>query len=380
MANQNGVQTNQNGVSTTKTNGGVSMKNLLTGFNVFNVYGEVVSYENPNHLKTELDLVCVTLKQGNKVSKHYSLPSPVYRSYHQATEQGIEVAKVSFANKFVENIATQIAKVEANKRYEEEKQKRHAIKPLSTAALTRKLYEPANMLEFIDKDSIVSMEIVTIKLTDRILIVAEDREGYPASHSINFQTFKFLTEEELKQQYDMVLFTDRTAFTAKTQGQPVTRPTLKITRDYGYGVSFKDIDAINAHLFANAYADEETLLNWLDTIHAGHLTKKQHTVYHVSIKDIKSDDNGVYHYNGVPVINEFASSSYLLETIESNGYQPVVLNADLGEDKENFGNKNNDRLEDFKETIQKNIFKNGFWMEINGEQKLCRRILQSSSR
>ena len=119
MANQNGVQTNQNGVSTTKTNGGVSMTNLFNGFNVFNAYGEVVSYENPNHLKTELDLVCITLKQGDKVSKHYSLPSPVYRSYHQATEQGIEVAKVSFANKFVENIATQIAKVEANKRYEE---------------------------------------------------------------------------------------------------------------------------------------------------------------------------------------------------------------------------------------------------------------------
>ena len=376
MANQNGVQTNQNGVSTTKTNGGVSMKNLLTGFNVFNSFGEVVSYENPNHLKTELDLVCVTLKQGNKVSKHYSLPSPVYRSYHQASEQGIEVAKVSFANKFVENIATQIAKVEANKRYEEEKQKRHAIKPLSTAALTRKLFEPANMLEFIDKDSIVSMEIVTIKLTDRILIVAEDKEGYPTSHAINFQTFKFLTEEELKQQYDMVLFTDRTAFTAKTQGQPVTRPTLKITRDYGYGVIFKDINVTNRHLLANAYADEETLLNWLDTIHAGHLIKKQHTVYHVSIKDIEADDNGVYTYKGVPVIDEFASSSYLLETIESNGYQAIILDADLG--KENFNTENDYEVE-VKEMIQRDIFENGFWMEINGENKLCRRILQSSS-
>ena len=376
MTNQNGVQTNQNGVSTTKTNGGVSMKNLLTGFNVFNSFGEVVSYENPNHLKTELDLVCVTLKQGNKVSKHYSLPSPVYRSYHQASEQGIEVAKVSFANKFVENIATQIAKVEANKRYEEEKQKRHAIKPLSTAALTRKLFEPANMLEFIDKDSIVSMEIVTIKLTDRILIVAEDKEGYPTSHAINFQTFKFLTEEELKQQYDMVLFTDRTAFTAKTQGQPVTRPTLKITRDYGYGITFKDINVTNRHLLANAYADEETLLNWLDTIHAGHLIKKQHTVYHVSIKDIEADDNGVYTYKGVPVIDEFASSSYLLETIELNGYQAIILDADLG--KENFNTENDYEVE-VKEMIQRDIFENGFWMEINGENKLCRRILQSSS-
>ncbi|MBQ8992970.1 MAG: hypothetical protein IJ085_02385 [Turicibacter sp.] len=378
MANQNGVQTNQNGVSTNKTNGGVTM-NLLNGFKVFNAYGEVVSYDNPNHLKTELDLVCITLKQGDKVFKHYSLPSPVYRSYRQATEEGVEVAKVSFVNKFVENVATQIAKVEANKRYEEEKQKHHAIKPLSNAALMRKLHEPSNLLEFINQDDIVSMEIVTIKLTDRILIVAEDKEGYPTSNSINFQTFKFLTKEELKEQYDMVLFTDRTAFTAKTQGQIITRSTLKITRDYGYGYAFKDIDAINRHLLANAYADEETLLNWLDTIHAGHLIKKQHTVYHVSIKDIKSDDNGIFHYNGVPVINEFASSSYLLETIEANGYQAVVLDADLNKDKENFGNDEDERLKDIKEKLQKDIFENGFWMEINGEQKLCRRILQSSS-
>ncbi|MBQ1770039.1 MAG: hypothetical protein IIZ99_04955 [Turicibacter sp.] len=383
MTNPNGVQTNQNGVSTTKTNGGVSMTNLFNGFNVFNAYGEVVSYENPNHLKTELDLVCITLKQGDKVSKHYSLPSPVYRSYHQAEEVLADVVNVSFANGFVENVMTQVAKTEANKQYEEEKQKRHAIKPLSQAALNRKLFESSNMLSFIKKEDVISMEIVTIELNERILIVAENNEGYPTAHSVNLQTFKFLEEKDLKEQYDMLLFTDRTALYAKRQGQTVNEKGVKITRDYGYGVAFKDIHIIQSHLLANAHADEETLLKWLDAIHAEHLTRKQHTVYHVSIKDIKPDDYGNYHYTGVPVINEFASSSYLLETLESKNYQPVVLDADLKKDKENFGNTKNDKLGDLFESVKENfidnVFRKGFYMEISGEQKLFRRTLQSSS-
>lgn len=364
----------QNGASTTtKLNGGIVMKNVLKGFKVFNANGEVVFYENQNNLVTELDVICTTIKREGKLLKTYSLPSPVYRSYQKAIENGIEQVKFSFANKLTEWQATQMAKVQANEKYEIEKQKRHAQKPLSNAALSKVLYEPQNMLEFIKYEDVVSIEIITIDLTDRILIVADDKEGYPTSHSINYDTFKFLTEKEVKEQYDMVFFTDRTAFNARTKGQPVTRPTLKIVRDCGYGVAFKEIEVKDRHLLANGYADEDTLLNWLDTIHAGHLTKKQHTVYHVHINDIKSDDQGVLHYKGAAVINEHASSSYLLETLENNGYTPIVLNADPDDRfKPQF-------VKDTNVFKRKEIFENGFWMEINGEPKLCRRILQSSS-
>ena len=251
----------QNGASTTtKLNGGIVMKNVLKGFKVFNANGEVVSYENQNNLVTELDVICTTIKREGKLLKTYSLPSPVYRSYQKATENGIEQVKFSFANKLTEWQATQMAKVQANEKYEIEKQKRHAQKPLSNAALSKVLYEPQNMLEFIKYEDVVSIEIITIDLTDRILIVADDKEGYPTSHSINYDTFKFLTEKEVKEQYDMVFFTDRTAFNARTKGQPVTRPTLKIVRDCGYGVAFKEIEVKDRHLLANGYADESCKL------------------------------------------------------------------------------------------------------------------------
>ena len=87
----------QNGASTTtKLNGGIVMKNVLKGFKVFNANGEVVSYENQNNLVTELDLICVATKRGDQVEELYALPSPVYRSYQEATENGIEQVKFSF--------------------------------------------------------------------------------------------------------------------------------------------------------------------------------------------------------------------------------------------------------------------------------------------
>lgn len=365
----------QNGASTTtKLNGGIVMKNVLKGFKVFNANGEVVSYENQNNLVTELDLICVATKRGDQVEELYALPSPVYRSYQEVTENGIEQVKFSFANKLVEDIATQVAKVKANEKYEIEKQQRHAKKPLSNAALSKTLYEAQNMLEFIKAEDIISMEVVTVKLTDRILIVADDKEGYPISNSINYHTFKYLSLEDIKSQYDMVLFTDRTAFTARSNGQHAQRQELKIVRDYGYGVAFKNIEVVNRHLLANAYADDETLLRWLDNLRSKSLIKKQHTVYHVSIADIQmNEETNRFEYVGTPTINEFAASSHLLETLESNGYSAIVLNA-------NFNDKfEDDYVKDLNSFKREEIFKEGFWMEIDGETVLCRRILQSSS-
>lgn len=376
MSVQNGVS-QVNGASTTKTNGGIVMKNVLKGFKVFNAYGEVVSYENPNHLVSELDVICVT----TKTETVYSLPSPVYQSYQQVTEAGIEPVKISFANKFVENIATQIAKVKANEAYEEEKRQRHAQRPLSASALRKTLYEPRNMMEFVRQEDIVSIEIVTIPMTDRILFVADDKEGYPASQSMNYHEFKYLSLKDIKAQYDMVFFTDRTAFTARRTGQHAQRQELKIVRDYGYGVTFKDIEILNRHLLVNAYADDQTLLNWLDSLRSNNLVKKQHTVYHIEIKDIeKNNRNGRFEYKGAPVVNEFASSSHLLETLEENEYQAIVLNADFPYNPEL---ENNKELKEKEESINNFkrmcIFKEGFWMEIDGKAVHCHRILQSSS-
>lgn len=370
-----------NGASKTKTNGGIVMKNALQGFKVFNAFGEVVSYENPSHLVSTLDVIFATIKTETGVEKVYSLPSPVYRAYQQVTEAGIESVKMSFANKFVENIANQIAKVKANEAYEEEKRQRHAQRPLSASAFRKRLYEPRNMMEFVRQEDVVSIEIVTIPLTDRILFVADDKEGYPASQSMTYHAFKYLSLNEIKAQYDMVFFTDRTAFTARQTGQHAQRQELKIVRDYGYGVTFKDVEILNRHLLANAYADDETLLNWLDSLRSKHLVKKQHTVYHVEIKDIeKNDATGRFEYKGAPVINEFASSSHLLETLEKNNYQAVVLNADYPSNAE-FSNDRElqEKLESINNYKRSCIFKEGFWMEIDGKEVQCRRILQSSS-
>ena len=364
----------QNGASTTtKLNGGIAMKNVLKGFKVFNTNGEVVSYENPNNFVTELDIVRVTINRNGKVRNLYSLPSPVFRSFHEVTDDGIKKVRLPFISKLVCELELEAAKSKANEEYEALKQQRHKEKPLSKAALSKKLYEPQNMLEFIKQEEILSTEIITIDLTERVLIVTGRRDGqkYPLSHSINYETYILLSEEDLKAQYDMVFFTDHAVADARVLGQPVDR-SFKIVHDHGYGVAFKDINIRNRHLLYT-HGDDETLLKFLDSVRSGNLVKKQHTVYHVEIKDIESDDQGVYHYKGNPIINEYAASSHLLEVLEDNGYTQVVLNTD-------FGDRWSDQSDiEFNAIAFRNIYKNGFWMEINGEPKLCRRILQTNS-
>ena len=127
------------------------------------------------------------------------------------------------------------------------------------------------MLEFIKQEEILSTEIITIDLTERVLIVTGRRDGqkYPLSHSINYETYILLSEEDLKAQYDMVFFTDHAVADARVLGQPVDR-SFKIVHDHGYGVAFKDINIRNRHLLYT-HGDDETLLKFLDSVRSGNL-------------------------------------------------------------------------------------------------------------